>query len=94
MDGKFNFGESGFVENVQTLPGTKITSRKVTEMVGKHALREQSARYNIVSGAKNANLRRNNRLLWSYLLIESISYTGPTPLAVMWASKATRLHLV
>jgi putative transposase len=60
-------GSQGFVENVQTLLGTKATNRKVTEMVDKHALREQSARYNIVSGAENIGLRLDNRLLWDDL---------------------------
>ena len=44
-------GSQGFVENVKTLLGTKAANRKVTEMVEKHVLLEQSARYNTVSGA-------------------------------------------
>ena len=60
-------GSEGFVEKVQTLPGTRATNRKVTEMVDKHALGEQSARYNIVSSAKNTGLRLDNRLFWDDL---------------------------
>ncbi len=39
-------GSEDFVEKVQTLLNTKATNREVTEMADKHALREQSARYN------------------------------------------------
>ena len=60
-------GSEGFVDKVQTLLGTKATNRKVTEMAGKHALREQSESYNIVSSAKNTALRLDNRFLWDYL---------------------------
>lgn len=55
-------GSQGFVENVQTSFGTKA-NRKVTGMVGKHALGEQAARYEIVLEAENISLRLDNRLL-------------------------------
>ncbi len=45
----------------------KVTNRKVTEMVGKHALREHSARYRLVLDAENNCLRLDNRLLWDDL---------------------------
>jgi hypothetical protein len=45
----------------------KATNREVTEMTDKHALREQSARYNSDFGAKNTGLRLNNRLFWDDL---------------------------
>jgi len=60
-------GSKGVVQNVQTLLGTKVANRKVKEMVDKHALREQSARYNIVSSAENSGLRLDYRLLWDDL---------------------------
>ncbi len=60
-------GSQNFVENGQTLLGTKATNRKVTEMVGKHALREQSARYDIVLGTENIDLRLDNRFTWDDL---------------------------
>jgi putative transposase len=60
-------GSEDFVEKVQTLLGTKATNRKVTIMTDRHALREQSASYNIVSGAENTDLRLDNRLLWDDL---------------------------
>jgi putative transposase len=55
-------GSEDFVEKVQTLLNTKATNREVTEMAGKHALREQSARYNSDFGTKDTGLRLNNRL--------------------------------
>jgi hypothetical protein len=55
-------GSEDFVEKVQTLLNTKATNREVTEMAGKHALREQSARYNSDFGTKDTDLRLNNRL--------------------------------
>jgi hypothetical protein len=54
-------GSEDFVEKVQTLLNTKATNKEVTEMGDKHALREQSARYNSDFGAKNTGLRLNNR---------------------------------
>jgi hypothetical protein len=54
-------GSEDFVEKVQTLLITKATNREVTEMADKHALREQSARYNSGFGAKNTGLGLNNR---------------------------------
>jgi hypothetical protein len=42
-------------------------------MVDKHALDEQSAPYNTVSGAENSGLSLRNRRFWRYLAIESIS---------------------
>jgi putative transposase len=60
-------GSEGFVENIQTLLGTKANNRKVKELVAKHALREQSASYNIVFSAENTGLRLNNRHFWDYL---------------------------
>ena len=60
-------GSQGFVEKVQTLLGTKAANRKVTEMVDKHALREQSVRYNIISDTENIGLSSDNRLLWGDL---------------------------
>jgi hypothetical protein len=36
-------------------------------MAGKHALREQSARYNSDFGAKTTGLRLNNRRFWGDL---------------------------
>jgi hypothetical protein len=54
-------GSEDFVEKVQTLPNTKATNREVTEIADKHALREQTARYNSDFGAKNTGLRLNNR---------------------------------
>ncbi len=53
-------GCEGFVENDQTLLGTKAINRKAAEMADKHALREQSARYKRVSGAENIGLRLDN----------------------------------
>lgn len=46
----------------------------------KHALREQSARYNIVSGAKNSGLSLDNRLFRCVLQVASTSYSVPTRL--------------
>jgi putative transposase len=60
-------GSEGFVENIQTLLGTKANNRKIKELVAKHALREQSASYNIVFSAENTGLRLNNRHFWDYL---------------------------
>jgi putative transposase len=60
-------GNEDFVENIQTLLGTKPTNRKVTELVIKHALREQSASYNIVFSAENTSFRLDSRLLWDDL---------------------------
>lgn len=60
-------GSEGFVEKVRTLIGIRATNRKVVEMGDKHALREQSAGYNIVSGAENIGLSLDNRLLWNDL---------------------------
>ncbi|MFT6915340.1 MAG: putative transposase [Motiliproteus sp.] len=57
-------GSEKFVEKVQTLLGAKATKRKVIEIVGKHALREQSASYNVVSSAVNPCLRLDNRIFW------------------------------
>ncbi|MFT4636668.1 MAG: hypothetical protein ACI9OI_002471 [Chitinophagales bacterium] len=51
----------------------KALIRKAAEMVGKHALDEQSARYNTVSGAENSGLSLRNRCFLEDLLIESIS---------------------
>ncbi len=58
----------------------KAANRKVTETADKHALLEQSARYKLASGAENIGLRRDNRLLWDDLYLESMSYPGPTRL--------------
>jgi hypothetical protein len=44
-----------------------MADREVTEMAGKHALREQSARYNRDFCAKNTGLRLNNRHFWDDL---------------------------
>ena len=74
-------GSDAFVEKVQTLLGTKATNRKVAAIADKHALREQSARYSIVSGTENSGLSLNNRLLWDDLYVESMSYLGPTRFA-------------
>jgi putative transposase len=60
-------GSEGFVENIQTLLGTKANNRKIKELVAKHALREQSASYNIVFSAENTGLRLNNRHFWDDL---------------------------
>jgi hypothetical protein len=49
-------GSEDFVEKVQTLLNTKATNREVTEMADKHALREQSARYNSDFGTKDTGL--------------------------------------
>jgi hypothetical protein len=46
---------------IQGLLGTKATNRKVTEMVVNHALREQAARYNTVSGAGSSDLSLDNQ---------------------------------
>jgi hypothetical protein len=56
-------GREAFVEKVPTLLGAKATNRKVAAIGDKHALREQSARYNIVSGDENIGLSLDNRLL-------------------------------
>jgi hypothetical protein len=56
----------------------KATNREVTEMADKHALREQSVRYNSDFGAKNTGLRLNNSHFWDDLRSKSISYPGPT----------------
>jgi hypothetical protein len=45
----------------------KATNREVVEMANKHALREQSERYNSDFGAKNTGLRLNNRHFWDDL---------------------------
>ena len=42
----------------------KATNREVTEKADKHALREQSARYNSHFGAKNTGLGLNNGGFW------------------------------
>ncbi len=60
-------GSEDFVEKVKTLFNTKATNREVTEKADKHALREQSARYNSDFGAKNTGLRLNNREFWDDL---------------------------
>jgi hypothetical protein len=60
-------GSERFVEKIQTLLDTKATNRKVTEMADKHALREQSASYNIASSTENTSLRLDNRFLWDDL---------------------------
>ena len=60
-------GSEDFVEKVKTLFNTKATNREVTEKADKHALREQSARYNSHFGAKNTGLRLNNRGFWDDL---------------------------
>jgi putative transposase len=60
-------GSEDFVEKVQTLFNTKATNREVTEMADKHALHEQSARYNSDFGAKNTSLKLNNRHFWDDL---------------------------
>jgi hypothetical protein len=70
-------GSEDFVEKVKTLLKTKATNREVTEMGDKHALREQSARYNSDFGAKNTGLRLNNRHFWDDLYVKSMSYPGP-----------------
>jgi hypothetical protein len=49
-------GSEGFVEQVRTLLGTKAAIRKVTEMVDKHALGEQSVHYNIDSDARKIQI--------------------------------------
>jgi hypothetical protein len=56
-------GRQGFVENVQALLGTKTTNREITKIVGKHALREQSALYDSGLGAENVDLRLDNSFL-------------------------------
>jgi len=60
-------GSEDFVEKVQTLLNTKATNKEVTEMSDKHALREQSARYNSDYGAKNTSLMLNNSHFGGYL---------------------------
>ena len=60
-------GSEDFVEKVKTLFNTKATNREVTEKADKHALREQSARYNSDFGVKNTGLRLNNREFWDDL---------------------------
>jgi putative transposase len=45
-------GIKSFVENVHILLGTKATDRKITEMIEKHALGEQTNRYNTVLAPK------------------------------------------
>ena len=60
-------GSEGFVEKVQPLIGTRATNWKVVEMGDKHALREQSAGCNIVSGVENIGLSLDNRLIWNDL---------------------------
>jgi hypothetical protein len=66
-------GGKGFVENVHILLGTKATNRKVIEMVERHALGEQTARYNTVFGAKNRGLSSENRFLWDGFSLKPIS---------------------
>jgi uncharacterized protein with FMN-binding domain len=66
-------GSQGFVENVQTLLDTKALIRKAAEMVDKHTLGGQSARYNTISGAENSGLSLGNRRFWEYFLMESMS---------------------
>jgi putative transposase len=66
------------VEKIKTLPNTKATNREVTEMADKHALREQSARYNSDFGTKNTGLRLNNRHFRDDLQLKSMSYPDPT----------------
>ncbi len=39
-----------------------LANRKVTVLADKHALREESARYKLVSGAENIGLKLDNRL--------------------------------
>jgi hypothetical protein len=51
---------------------TKSPKRKVVEMLDKHVLGEQSARYNNVSGARNNGLRLDDEHFPSYLSVESI----------------------
>ena len=65
-------GIKSFVENVHILLGTKATNRKITEMVERHALGEQTDRYNTVFGAKNRGLSSDNRLLWDGLSLKPI----------------------
>jgi hypothetical protein len=60
-------GSEDIVEKVQTLLNTKATNKEVTEMADKHALREQSVRYNSDFGAKNTGLRLNNGHFWDDL---------------------------
>lgn len=60
-------GSEAFVEKTQTLLGTKAANRKVVTIGDKHTLREQPARYNIVSGTENSGLSLDNRLLWDGL---------------------------
>jgi putative transposase len=60
-------GSEYFLEKVKTFLNTKATNREVTEMADKHALREQSVRYNSDFGAKNTSLRLNNSNFWSDL---------------------------
>ena len=55
-------GSESFVDKLQALPGTRATNWKVAQMGGKHVLREQSARYNIISGAESTGLKLDNRL--------------------------------
>jgi hypothetical protein len=66
-------GSEGFVDNVHILLGTKATNRKITEMLERHALGEQTARYNTVFGAKNGGLSSDNRCLSDGLSLKPIS---------------------
>jgi hypothetical protein len=52
---------------VPVLLFAKATNRELTEIADKHALREQSARYNSDFGAKNYGLRLNNKHFWDDL---------------------------
>jgi putative transposase len=65
-------GGKGFVENVHILLCTKATNRKVIEMEERHALGEQTARYNTVFGAKNRGLSSENRFLWDSFSLKPI----------------------
>jgi putative transposase len=65
-------GGKGFVENVHILLGKKATNRKITEMLERHALGEQTARYNTIFGAKNRGLSSDNRFLWDGLSLKPI----------------------
>jgi hypothetical protein len=66
-------GSEGFVKNVHILLGTKATNRKITEMLERHALGEQTDRYNTVFGAKKKGLSSDNRFLWDGLSLKPIS---------------------
>jgi hypothetical protein len=70
-------GSEGFVVQVRTLLGTKSANRKVTEIVDKHALGEQSVHYNIDSGTENTGLRFNVRVGADDLLIQFFTLDCP-----------------